>query len=179
MSVWNKTGNSPLSTHSGVIMEPTLDVGMREISATSISSLLKCILPFSCFLFYPLSQCVPPTSVSPPPYIQGFSEMLKLAASISAPALVPEASEQETADESKTSLSNAHTHSVRVHAHIFYFCSFLLTYIINGALARTCLHTRGTQMEKHRRSILVQLLQGVSVMLPCHFCTPSYVKRSV
>lgn len=64
-------------------------------------------------------------------YIQRFSEMLKLAVSISAAA--PEASKQEAEDESKTSLSNAHALCTHTHQHtiLFYFYSFLLTYVHN------------------------------------------------
>lgn len=107
----------------------------------------------------PLSFLSPPTYFSlPPSHIQGFSEMLKLAASISAPALVPEASEQETADESKTSLSNAHTHTLCVytHAHTHLLFLFIPSYLHHQRSACTNMpahnrHTNGETQTKHSR----------------------------
>lgn len=69
------------------------------------------------------------------------SEMLKLAASISAPALAPKASEQEAEDASKTSLSNAHAHAcTQTHTHRFFFYShsFFLTCTVEHTQMCSC-----------------------------------------
>lgn len=115
--------------------------------------------PFRCFLFYPLSLClpsIPPPSISSPSlslflsHIQRFWEMLKLEASISAPALAPEAFKQKTEDESKTSLSNAHAPCTHTSTCVlFYFYSFLSTNMDNWTLTQPHLHTHeGRNVDK-------------------------------
>lgn len=111
--------------------------------------------------------------------------MLKLAASISAPALAPKASEQEAEDASKTSLSNAHAHLctqthrflfIPIHSHSFFLaCTTEHLHKCPAALMHT-----DTQTLKHRptkQDILARLLQGVSVSRPDG--VPSYVNRSL
>lgn len=70
--------------------------------------------------------------------------------------------------------TRSRTHCLYAHAQFFYFCSLpFQTYIINGELA---LHKHAcTQMEKHRRSILAHLLQGVSVIPP--LMQPFFAKK--
>lgn len=64
--------------------------------------------------------------------------MLKLAASISAPAQAPKASEQEAEDASKTSLSNAHARLCTPDTHTD--SSFILIHSLLALLACTTEH---------------------------------------
>lgn len=112
--------------------------GLREYIQLKSQSFTLDMLPhLFCLLFYPLCFCYPSyLSEAPFPSPLTHSEiltvMLKLAASISAPALAPRASKQEAEDASKTSLSNVHAHlctESQRHKYSLYILihSFLLT----------------------------------------------------
>lgn len=121
------------------------------------------------------------------------TEMLKLAASISAPALAPKASEQEAEDASKTSLSNARAH-VCTQTHTHTVSSFILihSFFLTCTTERwhkcavvhtqTCLHaqthTNGeTQTNKAGHSGPPP--SGCLSQPICQLSVPSYVNRSL
>lgn len=144
---------------------------------------------------------IPPTSLkrpfpSPLTHSEILTVMLKLAASISAPALAPRASKQEAEDASKTSLSNVHAHlctESQRHKYSLYILihSFLLTcttervnkcakvpahlsaqmHARTHACAHKDTHTRiQTQIDRPmKQDIPAHLLQGVSVIHPASF----------